>query len=205
MYVRSCSMSHTIPTGIPNVNTYGLFTYGYSASDNPGMDKYEIRRERVERLIKDRCDGVYAKFADKIERSPSYVGRMLYPEGKPGKKNISDTLIDVIEQKFDLPRGWLDGIELGTGKQQELKEETLTGEQKQILSLAEGIRKEARDAWLKVGSYLAGEMPERRKEDIENHQNRRAGDTPPDPHDLRNYNPKFDDDDDEQSEERITK
>src|SRR5690349_8487071 len=88
----------------------GYLLAGIERSIIRGMDKYEIRRRKVEELIRDRCDGVYAKFADKIERSPSYVGRMLYPKGKEGKKNISDTLIDVIEKKFNLPRGWLDGI-----------------------------------------------------------------------------------------------
>jgi hypothetical protein len=141
------------------------------------MDKYEIRRRKVEELIRDRCGGVHAKFAEKIERSPSYVGRMLYPEGKPGKKNISDTLIDVIEQKFELPRGWLDGIrpeiQADVEQPQQSKESTLTNEQKQFLSLLNGIRSEAREAWLKVGSYLSEHMPERRKEDIGHMPDRR--------------------------------
>jgi hypothetical protein len=28
----------------------------------------------------------------------------------------------------------------------------------------EGIRKEARDAWITIGGYLSGQLPERRKE-----------------------------------------
>jgi hypothetical protein len=72
------------------------------------MDKYEIRRLRVQELIDTKCGGVHAKFAEKIERDPSYVGRMLYPPGKKGRKNISDVLIELIEGKFELPPGWLD-------------------------------------------------------------------------------------------------
>lgn len=88
----------------------GYLLAGNEQTIIPCMDKYEIRRRHVLELIKNQCGGVHAKFAEKIERSPSYVGRMLYPDGKKGKKNISDTLIDVIEDRFALPRGWLDGI-----------------------------------------------------------------------------------------------
>lgn len=120
------------------------------------MDKYEIRRQKVEELIRDRCDGVYAKFADKIERNPSYVGRMLYPEGKPGKKNISDTLIDVIEKKFNLPRGWLDGIaenQADTVKPPELIGEA-SDEEKQLLEAIRKLDSETKTALLKITSLL---------------------------------------------------
>ncbi len=74
------------------------------------MDKYECRRRRLQELINTRCGGIAAALARKIEREPSYVARMLYPEGKAGKKRIADGMIELIEQTFDLPRGWLDGI-----------------------------------------------------------------------------------------------
>lgn len=72
------------------------------------MDKYEQRRLRLEELIKTRCDGVSAVFARRIERDASYVARMLYPEGKAGKKRIADDMMEVIEKAFALPRGYLD-------------------------------------------------------------------------------------------------
>ena len=154
------------------------------------MDKYEIRRQKVEELIRVRCDGVYAKFADKIERSPSYVGRMLYPEGKPGKKNISDTLIDVIEKKFNLPRGWLDGIaesQTDTIKPSELKEATLTVEQERMLRVMERLGEERQAAIVELLEIL---IPERRKKNIGHEPERRwhlGPDIPPDPHDTRLY------------------
>lgn len=75
------------------------------------MDKYEARRQRLRQLIDERCAGVSAAFAKQIGRDASYVTRMLYPEGKSGRKRIADDMIEIIETAFDLPRGWLDGIE----------------------------------------------------------------------------------------------
>lgn len=80
------------------------------------MDKYERRRQRLQALIKERCNGVSAEFARKIERDASYVARMLYPEGKAGKKRIADDMMEVIEKAYDLPRGYLD-----TGAQESLE------------------------------------------------------------------------------------
>ena len=75
------------------------------------MDKYEARRQRLRQLIDERCAGVSASFAKQIGRDASYVTRMLYPEGKAGRKRIADDMMEVIETAFGLPRGWLDGIE----------------------------------------------------------------------------------------------
>lgn len=74
------------------------------------MNKYEIRRQRL-LYIRDRlCNGKAVEIARKIGREPSYVSRMLYPEGKKQKKRIADGMIELIESSFDLPRGWMDGI-----------------------------------------------------------------------------------------------
>lgn len=48
--------------------------------------------------------------AETIKRDPSYVSRMLYPDGKAGKKRIADDMIEIIEDSFCLPRGWMDSI-----------------------------------------------------------------------------------------------
>lgn len=89
----------------------GYLLGGIHGSIIPSMDKYEIRRKRVAELIDRDFNGVIAAFAKKIEREPSYVGRMLYEPGKKGRKNISDKLIDVIETKCRLPSGWLDTLD----------------------------------------------------------------------------------------------
>jgi len=59
-------------------------------------------------LLKTRCAGKQSVLAKKIEKEPSYVSRILYPEGKAGKKRIADDLIEAIEKGFQLPHGWLD-------------------------------------------------------------------------------------------------
>jgi len=69
-----------------------------------GMDKHEFRRIRLMRIKDELCDGKAATLANRIGRSPSYVSRMLYPEGKGGKKRIADDMIDIIEEAFP---GWL--------------------------------------------------------------------------------------------------
>lgn len=90
------------------VNTHRSFTDRYIALDNLHMDKYERRRLNLLKLKNEFCEGINKVLAERIERDPTYVSRMLYPEGKQGKKRIADDLIEVIEEKFNLPRGWLD-------------------------------------------------------------------------------------------------
>lgn len=74
------------------------------------MDKYEKRRLRLIQLRDEYCNGNASELARKLEREPSYVSRMLWPEGKAGRKRIADGMIDVIEKAFGLPRGWMDEI-----------------------------------------------------------------------------------------------
>lgn len=49
------------------------------------MDKYEFRRQQLIKIRDEKCDGKAVNVARKIGREPSYVSRMLYPEGKKGK------------------------------------------------------------------------------------------------------------------------
>ncbi|MDE1714911.1 hypothetical protein PWG14_20700 (plasmid) [Chromobacterium amazonense] len=72
------------------------------------MDKFERRRLRLIELRDTRCHGRNADLARIIGRDASYVGRMLYPEGKAGKKRIAEDMIEIIETGFNLPKGWLD-------------------------------------------------------------------------------------------------
>ncbi|MGY0161663.1 LexA family protein [Edwardsiella tarda] len=77
------------------------------------MDKYEIRRLQLIKLRDEMCSGKAVDLARRISREPSYVSRMLYPEGKKQKKRIADDMVEVIESAFGLPRGWMDGISGG--------------------------------------------------------------------------------------------
>jgi len=72
------------------------------------MDKFEIRRLNLLSVIRTHCGGKSAALADKIGRSASYVSRMLYPEGKDGRKRIGEDMKDLIESALVLPKGSLD-------------------------------------------------------------------------------------------------
>jgi hypothetical protein len=72
------------------------------------MDKFEIRRRNLRALLDSHCGGKASTLANLIDRSPSYVARMLYPEGKEGKKRIGEDMRDIIEQALALARGTLD-------------------------------------------------------------------------------------------------
>jgi hypothetical protein len=72
------------------------------------MDKYETRRQNLLALLQSHCGGRAATLADLIGRSPSYVSRMLYQEGKDGKKRIGEDMRDLIEEALSLPAGALD-------------------------------------------------------------------------------------------------
>jgi SOS-response transcriptional repressor LexA len=73
------------------------------------LDKYEIRRLNLLRLKREQCGDNATRLAERIGRANTYVSRMLYPEGKAGKKRIAEDMAEVIEKAFSLPKGWLDG------------------------------------------------------------------------------------------------
>lgn len=101
-------MLATLPMCKHPVNTRRLFhseTWGWTI---PPMDKYERRRLRLLRLRDEQCGGSGAALARRIGRDQSYVTRMLYPETKKGKKRIADDMMEIVEEAFDLPRGWMD-------------------------------------------------------------------------------------------------
>lgn len=54
------------------------------------MDQYEKRRKALQSLVDHLGRGGIAAIAQKIGKEPNYVSRMLYPEGKPGKKRIGE-------------------------------------------------------------------------------------------------------------------
>lgn len=80
------------------------------------MDKYETRRLRLLKLVGDRFEGRIASLAKAIQKDSSYVHRILYEPGKPGRKRIADDMREHIEQTLGLGYGWLDGVESISGK-----------------------------------------------------------------------------------------
>jgi SOS-response transcriptional repressor LexA len=69
------------------------------------MDKYERRRLRLIEIRDQLCDGAAATLAKRISKTDSYVSRMLYPEGKSGRKRIGEDMVEQIERGF----GWEPG------------------------------------------------------------------------------------------------
>lgn len=71
-----------------------------SIKPNTGMDKFEKRRQLLKGLVEALGHGGIAKIADSIGKAPSYVSRMLYEEGKSGKKRIGEDSWDLLIAAF---------------------------------------------------------------------------------------------------------
>jgi phage repressor protein C with HTH and peptisase S24 domain len=64
------------------------------------MDKYETRRNLLQRLVDSFGRGGQRQVADKIGVEANYISRLLYPEGKSGKKRIGEDVWDKIVDAF---------------------------------------------------------------------------------------------------------
>lgn len=60
------------------------------------MDKYEERRGALQSLVDRLGRGGIAAIAQKIGKEPNYVSRMLYPEGKRGRKRIGEDSVQAL-------------------------------------------------------------------------------------------------------------
>jgi len=70
------------------------------------MDIYEIRRQNLKRLLKQRFGGKQVRLASAIDRQPGYVSRCLSDGAH--RKRIGEDLARNIESSLDLQSGWLD-------------------------------------------------------------------------------------------------
>lgn len=64
------------------------------------MDKFEARRQALQLLVESFGHGGVARVAERIGKEPNYVSRMLYPEGKPGRKRIGEDSVDALNSAF---------------------------------------------------------------------------------------------------------
>lgn len=69
------------------------------------MDRYEVRRAALKRLVDSLGRGGRAEVARAINREASYVSRMLYPPGKDGRKRMGEDLVELLTKAY--PQ-WLD-------------------------------------------------------------------------------------------------
>lgn len=68
---------------------------------NQRMEKiYEQRRQDLLQLVSSMGRGSIARIAGIIGVEPNYVSRLLYPEGKRGKKNIGDELVVKLDKFY---------------------------------------------------------------------------------------------------------
>lgn len=78
------------------------------------MDKFERRRLRLLRIKNELCNRKVAELAKRLGKEEgTYVHRLLYPEGKPNKKNIGDDYVQLVLEKF--------GIDLDEGSPHKVK------------------------------------------------------------------------------------
>lgn len=71
---------------------------------NIRMDKYAVRRKALRALIDEKYHGVNASFAKAVDIADTYVSRMLYPDGKDGRKRIGE---DTVEKINKIHPDWL--------------------------------------------------------------------------------------------------
>ncbi|HED1503001.1 TPA: helix-turn-helix transcriptional regulator [Raoultella ornithinolytica] len=71
-------------------------------------DIFELRRLKLQELVAK--FKTQRKFADKVGLDATVVSRMLYPSGKPNKRNIGEQAARQIEEALNISRGWMDGL-----------------------------------------------------------------------------------------------
>jgi phage repressor protein C with HTH and peptisase S24 domain len=64
------------------------------------VDRFEQRRLALKKLVDDLGRGGRATVAKQIKKEPSYIARLLYPPGKPGRKRIGDELLEAITRAY---------------------------------------------------------------------------------------------------------
>lgn len=75
------------------------------------MTIYDIRRKNLRNLMNDLFEGRQVELANALERSPSYISRILSTHGSTSSqsnRNIGEELARDIEMRLNLPRYSLD-------------------------------------------------------------------------------------------------
>lgn len=71
-------------------------------------DIFELRRLKLQELVT--RYKTQREFAENAGLDPTVVSRMLYPVGKPNKRNIGEQAARQIEDALKISRGWMDGL-----------------------------------------------------------------------------------------------
>lgn len=114
------------------------------------MDKYEFRRQQLIKIRDEKCDGKAVNVARKIGREPSYVSRMLYPEGKKGKNGSLMIWWRLSKSPLGY-QGWMDGIvSSSTNTASSYETRVLTPRQRIFLDLLDELPESEADNLLKT-------------------------------------------------------
>jgi hypothetical protein len=118
----------------------------------PIMDKFEHRRLKLIALMNEQCNGNKAELAKKLKCSDSYAARMLYPEGKAGKKRIGEDWADRIAEAFNLDRSALE-LPMAEGTLHRELQWTNT-EENELLTLFRSTDNEGRASIMQVAKIV---------------------------------------------------
>lgn len=118
----------------------------------PIMDKFEHRRLKLQELMTEQCNGNKADLAKVLGCSDSYVARMLYPEGKAGKKRIGEDWADRIAIVFKLDRSALE-LPMAEGAQHRELQWT-NSEENELLTLFRSTDSEGRASILEMARIV---------------------------------------------------
>ena len=72
------------------------------------MDKNEIRRRQLLKLIDQYGDGFKTRFARRVKMHPSAIAHFLYSPDSGHFRPITEKTVAYIEKELDLPTGWFD-------------------------------------------------------------------------------------------------
>lgn len=112
---------------------------------------FEARRLRLQKLVND--FETQRAFAEKAGLDTTVVSRMLYPAGKPNRRNIGEKAARDIERALNLPSGWMNGYDQDHNNEQ-------------IKSVSWSVSKR----YPVIDSYQAAKWPLSAKESLQQHQ-----------------------------------
>ncbi len=67
----------------------------------------EIRLENLKRILREECNGVQKRMADRLDMKPTYLSRIIKTDSAQ-KRNIGDELARTVEKVFNKSHGWMD-------------------------------------------------------------------------------------------------
>lgn len=82
------------------VNTFRTFNKNIYLRNVYAMDRYENRRLQLKAAVDAEGRGGIAKISRKCDIDSTYLSRLLYPEGKSGKKRIGEDIKEKIENNL---------------------------------------------------------------------------------------------------------